>query len=71
VVLSVRMTLRIGDSLDRVGRTMRRKPNSAKRRRALCDAAIHLLAAEGARGLTHLRVDRQAGFADGTTKPAK
>jgi DNA-binding transcriptional regulator YbjK len=26
-----------------------------------------LLAAEGARGLTHLRVDRQAGFADGTT----
>jgi DNA-binding transcriptional regulator YbjK len=26
-----------------------------------------LLAAEGGRGLTHLRVDRQAGFADGTT----
>lgn len=26
-----------------------------------------MLAAEGARGLTHLRVDRQAGFADGTT----
>jgi DNA-binding transcriptional regulator YbjK len=26
-----------------------------------------LLAAEGWRGLTHLRVDRQAGFADGTT----
>jgi DNA-binding transcriptional regulator YbjK len=25
------------------------------------------LAAEGARGLTHLRVDRHAGFADGTT----
>jgi hypothetical protein len=25
------------------------------------------LAAAGARGLTHLRVDRQAGFADGTT----
>lgn len=26
-----------------------------------------MLAAEGGRGLTHLRVDRQAGFADGTT----
>lgn len=26
-----------------------------------------MLAAEGARGVTHLRVDRQAGFADGTT----
>jgi DNA-binding transcriptional regulator YbjK len=46
---------------------MRRKPNSEQRRRDLCDAAIQLLAAEGARGLTHLRVDRQAGFADGTT----
>jgi DNA-binding transcriptional regulator YbjK len=46
---------------------MRRKPNSEQRRRDLCDAAIHLLATEGARGLTHLRVDRQAGFADGTT----
>src|SRR6201993_1059242 len=46
---------------------MRRKPNIEQRRRDLCDAAIELLAAEGARGLTHLRVDRQAGFADGTT----
>ena len=27
----------------------------------------NLLAADGARGLTHLRVDRHAGFADGTT----
>lgn len=46
---------------------MRRKPNVEQRRRDLCDAAIHLLAAEGARGVTHLRVDRQAGFPDGTT----
>jgi AcrR family transcriptional regulator len=45
---------------------MRRKPNVEQRRRDLCDAAIALLAAEGARGLTHLRVDRRAGFADGT-----
>jgi DNA-binding transcriptional regulator YbjK len=45
----------------------RRKPNSDERRRKLCDAAIQLLAADGARGLTHLRVDRHAGFADGTT----
>ena len=46
---------------------MRRKPNAAQRRRDLCDAAIELLAEDGARGLTHLRVDRRAGVADGTT----
>src|SRR5258708_39523671 len=46
---------------------MRRKPNVEQRRRDLCDAAIELLAADGARGLTHLRVDRHTGFADGTT----
>ena len=44
-----------------------RKPKAEQRRRDLCDAAIELLAADGARGLTHLRVDRHAGFADGTT----
>src|SRR5258708_18539703 len=44
-----------------------RKHNAEQRRRHLCDAAIELLAADGARGLTHLRVDRHAGFADGTT----
>jgi DNA-binding transcriptional regulator YbjK len=44
-----------------------RKHNAEQRRRNLCDAAIELLAADGARGLTHLRVDRHAGFADGTT----
>lgn len=46
---------------------MRSKPDSEQRRRNLCDAAIQLLANDGARGLTHLRVDRYAGFADGTT----
>jgi DNA-binding transcriptional regulator YbjK len=46
---------------------MTRKPKAEQRRRDLCDAAIALLAADGARGLTHLRVDRYAGFADGTT----
>src|SRR3954451_9295763 len=46
---------------------MRRKPNIEQRRRDLCDAAVGLLAAEAARGLTHLRVGRLAGFADGTT----
>jgi DNA-binding transcriptional regulator YbjK len=46
---------------------MRRKPNVEARRRELCDAAIELLAEDGARGLTHLRVDRRAGVADGTT----
>jgi len=40
---------------------MRRKPNAAQRRRDLCDAAIELLAEDGAQGLTHLRVDRRAG----------
>jgi AcrR family transcriptional regulator len=46
---------------------MGKKPKAEQRRRDLCDAAIALLAADGARGLTHLRVDRYAGFADGTT----
>ena len=46
---------------------MRRKPNVEQRRRDLCDVAIELLAEDGARGLTHLRVDRRAGLPDGTT----
>ncbi|OIN81024.1 TetR/AcrR family transcriptional regulator [Mycobacterium malmoense] len=45
----------------------RRKPNPAERRRDLCDAAIHLLAEDGAKGLSHLKVDRKAGVPDGTT----
>jgi DNA-binding transcriptional regulator YbjK len=45
----------------------RRKPNPAERRRDLCDAAIGLLADDGAKGLSHLKVDRKAGVPDGTT----
>jgi DNA-binding transcriptional regulator YbjK len=45
----------------------RRKPNSAERRRELCDAAIQLLADHGAKGLSHLKVDRKAAVPDGTT----
>lgn len=45
----------------------RRKPNPAERRRDLCDAAIRLLADDGAKGLSHLKVDRRAGAPDGTT----
>ncbi len=45
----------------------RRKPNPAERRRDLCDAAIQLLADDGAKGLSHLKVDRKADVPDGTT----
>jgi DNA-binding transcriptional regulator YbjK len=45
----------------------KRRPDAEQRRRELCDAAIELLAEDGARGLTHLRVDRRAGVADGST----
>ncbi|OBG24205.1 TetR/AcrR family transcriptional regulator [Mycobacterium sp. 852002-51057_SCH5723018] len=45
----------------------RRKPNPAERRRDLCDAAIQLLAGDGVKGLSHLKVDRKAGVPDGTT----
>src|SRR5271168_4480212 len=45
----------------------RRKPNPAERRRDLCDAAIQLLAEDGAKGLSHLKVDARAGVPDGTT----
>ncbi|AWT51720.1 TetR/AcrR family transcriptional regulator [Mycolicibacterium smegmatis] len=46
---------------------MGRKQNPEQRRRELCDAAIRLLADEGIKGLTHLKVDRTAGVPDGTT----
>ncbi|WAJ45041.1 TetR family transcriptional regulator [Mycobacterium sp. Aquia_216] len=46
---------------------MKRKADVEGRRRILCDAAIQLLADEGAKGLTHRRVERQAGLPDGTT----
>ena len=45
----------------------RRKPNPDQRRRELCDAAIQLLADDGAKGLSHLKVDSRAGVPDGTT----
>ena len=45
----------------------RRKPNPIERRRELCDAAIQLLADDGAKGLSHLKVDCKAGVPDGTT----
>lgn len=45
----------------------RRKPNPAERRRELCDAAIQLLADDGAKGLSHLKADRKSGVPDGTT----
>lgn len=38
------------------------------RRPLLADAAITILARDGARGLTHRAVDRQAGVPEGTTK---
>lgn len=43
------------------------KQNPDQRRRELCDAAIALLAREGIKGVTHLKVDRKAGLPDGTT----
>jgi DNA-binding transcriptional regulator YbjK len=45
----------------------RRKPNPVERRRELCDTALQLLAADGAKGLSHLKIDRKAGVPDGTT----
>ncbi len=49
------------------GIAQRRKPNPDQRRRELCDAAIQLLADDGAKGLSHLKVDGRAGVPDGTT----
>ncbi|KAA0103752.1 TetR/AcrR family transcriptional regulator [Mycolicibacterium sp. P1-5] len=45
---------------------MRRKPDPDARRRELCDAAIDLLADDGAKGLSHLKLDRKLGVPDGT-----
>ena len=41
-------------------------PRNEDRRRALADAGLSVLAAEGARGLTHRAVDRAAGVPQGT-----
>ncbi|WP_228032020.1 TetR/AcrR family transcriptional regulator [Mycolicibacterium sp. P9-22] len=46
---------------------IRRKPDPDSRRRELCDAAIELLAEDGVKGLSHLKVDRRLGLPDGTT----
>lgn len=46
---------------------MRRSPNPEQRRRVLCDAAIRLLADDGVKGVTHLKLDRKVGVPDGTT----
>lgn len=45
---------------------MRRKPDPDARRRELCDAAIDLLAEDGPKGLSHLKLDRKLGVPDGT-----
>lgn len=42
-------------------------PRNSSRRSELADAAIAVLAREGARGLTHRAVDRHAGVPAGTT----
>ncbi|WP_264005782.1 TetR/AcrR family transcriptional regulator [Mycolicibacterium sphagni] len=47
--------------------TAKRKSKAEQRRRDLCDAAIDVLAEEGARGLTHRKVEQRAGLPDGTT----
>ena len=47
--------------------TRPRKYNAEQRRRELCDAALELLANDGARGLSHPKVDRYAGMPAGTT----
>lgn len=46
---------------------MKRKADVEGRRRILCDAAIQILAEQGAKGLTHRKVERHAGLPDGTT----
>ena len=46
---------------------MKQKLKVEERRRVLCDAAIEILAQEGARGLTHRKVEQRVGLPDGTT----
>ncbi len=45
----------------------RRKANSEERRSLLCDTAIQLLAHDGAKGLSHPKVDQRAGLPAGST----
>jgi DNA-binding transcriptional regulator YbjK len=42
-------------------------PALSPRRRELLDAALHVVADDGLRGLTHRAVDRRAGLPEGTT----
>jgi AcrR family transcriptional regulator len=49
------------------GIATQRRRDGQQRRRELCDAAIKVLAENGSRGLTHERVDQQAGVPKGTT----
>ncbi|MEV0669331.1 TetR/AcrR family transcriptional regulator [Mycolicibacterium sp. HK-90] len=44
-----------------------RKRDGQKRRRELCDAAVQVLAEQGSHGLSHPKVDQQAGVPSGTT----
>ncbi|GLZ33907.1 TetR family transcriptional regulator [Lentzea sp. NBRC 105346] len=46
---------------------LERRPPMTGRVAALADAAIHLVATKGMRGLTHRAVDAQAGLPQGTT----
>ena len=50
-----------------MGIQKRRSPNPEERRRILCDAAIQLLADEGAKGLSHPKVDSFAELPNGST----
>lgn len=45
----------------------KRKADVAGRRRLLCDVAVEILAHEGARGLSHRKVEQRAGLPAGTT----
>lgn len=45
----------------------RRAPFGEERRNAIADAAIHLVATRGLRGLTHRAVDAEAGLPPGST----
>jgi DNA-binding transcriptional regulator YbjK len=45
----------------------KRTRDPQQRRQQLCDAAIQVLADEGAKGLSHIKVDRHAQMPDGTT----
>ena len=47
------------------------RSNVQDRRTLIAEAALELLAREGARGLTHRAVDRELAFPDGNCKPRR